>query len=634
MVRTTTLTFASLAGLALLLTVLPAWGQPGARAADDRPLSFEVRVPADAELLVDDYRVKATGEKRIFETPPLPAGKEYKYTLTAKWRGQTVSRVVRVSHDRPNKVDLTKELEAALAPPSPPPASFALTAPAGLSLRQGEEKSVTVAVERENFAGPIDLSFTAIPRGVRIRDAVVPAGKDSVTVSVAADKTATPGPSTVKVQAAGASLTKEVALELTVEKAPTPVLSLDAPSAVEVTAGGKKVIRVRAGRENFGGPVTVRFEGLPAGVTVPNVTIAADGKETTAEIAAGPDTAEGSKAVRVVGTAEQVEGTATMTVAVKRPAPPPEPKREPKLEPKVETKIEPKHEPAPESKPEPRTEAKPQPQPETKAEAKPETKVGPRPETKIEPRREPTPESKPEPRTEAKPEPKAEAGELELILPDEVVLQPGEVKFAEIRVKAKGRTSFETDPDVKLEGPADDPVKCETWSASSKSNPACYVRGYAVKAPADAPEKDREVKVLVDAGGLKAAGRLKVSVRKPQPKGEPHPGVTLEVTLPAEVVLRPGEVKYAQVRVTAKGLPSLTADPDFRLDGLADARVKCEVWSASSKADPATFTRGYAIRAAADAPAGEKEVNVQVSLEGATATGKFKITVKPAEAKP
>jgi uncharacterized protein (TIGR03000 family) len=595
-------------------------------------------LPADAELFVDDYKVKTTGEKRVFQSSPVPTGKEYKYTLKATWRGQTVSRTFSVSHERANQIDLRPDLEAALTLPPPPPASFTLAAPAPVALRPSEEKSVTFKVKRENFPGAIELTFGAAPSGVVIHNSAVPAGKDSVAVTVAADKTATPGDSTVKVQAAGASLTKEAELKLTVEKAPAPVLSLETPSGVEVLAGGKKVIHVHVGRQNFDGPVTVRFEGLPAGVTIPKVTVAGDSNEATAEAVAGMDADEATKTVRVVGTADQVESTAKMALVVKRPMLP---------EPKPETKAEPKREPAAETKPEPRAEAKPEPKPETKAEpkrepkieAKPATKAEPTPEANIEPRREPTPENKPEPRTEAKPEPKpepkAEAGGLELILPDEVVLQPGEVKYAEVRVRAKGLTSFEADPGIKLVGLADDQVTCEPWSVSSKSDPACYVRGYAIKAGADAPEKGREVKVLVDAGGLNAVGRLKVTVKKPEPKPEAHPEVTLELTLPSEVVLRPGEVKYAEIRLTAKGLPSLdAADQGIKLVGLEDDRVKCEAWSASSKGDPPSVTRGYAIRAAADAPASEKEVNVQAGVGGTTAAGKFKITVKPADARP
>ena len=50
--------------------------------------------------------------------------------------------------------------------------------------------------------------------------------------------------------------------------------------------------------------------------------------------------------------------------------------------------------------------------------------------------------------------------------------------------------------------------------------------------------------------------------------------------------------------------------------------------------DPPSFTRGYAIKAAPDVPAEEKDVRLLVSLSGVTTSGKFKTAVKPAGAKP
>jgi hypothetical protein len=141
------------------------------------------------------------------------------------------------------------------------------------------------------------------------------------------------------------------------------------------------------------------------------------------------------------------------------------------------------------------------------------------------------------------------------------------------------------------------------------------------------------VQVIVDAGGLKAVGRLKVTGKKPEAKPEVRPEFTLEVTTPGDVVLQPGEIKYVEVRVTAKGVPAFDTDPAVKLEGLAEDRVKCEVWSASTKANPPSYARGYALKAAADAPAEEKEVRVLVSLGSVTTAGKFKVAVKPADAR-
>ncbi len=61
-------------------------------------LSVKVPQPA-AEVFVDGKKTAQTGTDRIFESPPLEAGKAFKYTVTARWveRGQLVESSREVS---------------------------------------------------------------------------------------------------------------------------------------------------------------------------------------------------------------------------------------------------------------------------------------------------------------------------------------------------------------------------------------------------------------------------------------------------------------------------------------------------------------------------------------------------------
>lgn len=69
----------------------PANAVPAAAGGDCLILSVRVPQPA-AEVFVDGTKTAQTGTDRIFESPPLEAGKPFKYTVTARWRegGQTV----------------------------------------------------------------------------------------------------------------------------------------------------------------------------------------------------------------------------------------------------------------------------------------------------------------------------------------------------------------------------------------------------------------------------------------------------------------------------------------------------------------------------------------------------------------
>ncbi|MCI0702955.1 MAG: TIGR03000 domain-containing protein [Planctomycetia bacterium] len=73
-------------------------------------LSVKLPQPA-AEVLVDGVKTVQTGTDRIFESPPLEAGRTYKYTLTARWveRGEVleVTRIVTGTPGEVVRVDFT-----------------------------------------------------------------------------------------------------------------------------------------------------------------------------------------------------------------------------------------------------------------------------------------------------------------------------------------------------------------------------------------------------------------------------------------------------------------------------------------------------------------------------------------------
>jgi uncharacterized protein (TIGR03000 family) len=80
-----------LTGLSLLFLVSPLLGQ---ETTNPQPAYLRVRLPADAQLLVDGTRTKQRGPERLFESPPLPQGRRFFYILKATWKenGKEVNR--------------------------------------------------------------------------------------------------------------------------------------------------------------------------------------------------------------------------------------------------------------------------------------------------------------------------------------------------------------------------------------------------------------------------------------------------------------------------------------------------------------------------------------------------------------
>jgi len=65
---------------------LPATPEVAAPGAAGAMLVLSVKVPQPAaEVFVNGVKTAQTGTDRLFESPPLDAGKTYKYELTARW---------------------------------------------------------------------------------------------------------------------------------------------------------------------------------------------------------------------------------------------------------------------------------------------------------------------------------------------------------------------------------------------------------------------------------------------------------------------------------------------------------------------------------------------------------------------
>ena len=67
-------------------------------AARTAPVYLDVRVPANAEVIVETEKTKQTGPRRSFISPPIATGRNYVYEIKAKWleNGQEVVRTRQV----------------------------------------------------------------------------------------------------------------------------------------------------------------------------------------------------------------------------------------------------------------------------------------------------------------------------------------------------------------------------------------------------------------------------------------------------------------------------------------------------------------------------------------------------------
>lgn len=94
--------------------VLAVSGAAGAQETDKKPAKLRLLVPAVAQVTIDGIPTTAAGEERIYETPPLVAGKIYTYQIKATWE-DTTFQIVRMAAP---KVQAGKETIIDLRPGS------------------------------------------------------------------------------------------------------------------------------------------------------------------------------------------------------------------------------------------------------------------------------------------------------------------------------------------------------------------------------------------------------------------------------------------------------------------------------------------------------------------------------------
>lgn len=222
-----------------------------------------------------------------------------------------------------NVTAVTAPLALTVTAPPPVPSIQVALVPNAVSAAPGGSASFTVNLTRAGgFTGAVTLTAEGLPTGVTIGNATIAAGATSaqMTVNVAAGTAA--GTSAVNIRATGTGVTAQVApLSVTVTAAPGIAIALN-PAALSVNQGAAGNFTVTLNRSGgFNGAVTLAAEGLPANVTLPNVTIAEGATTAQMTVTAGAAAAAGATNVTIRATGTGVTAaTAALALTVTQPA--------------------------------------------------------------------------------------------------------------------------------------------------------------------------------------------------------------------------------------------------------------------------------------------------------------------------
>jgi uncharacterized protein (TIGR03000 family) len=311
----------------------------------------------------DEVEVKAGGETEVkllvqganlkepvrVTFPELPPGVTVKEQTVKPAAGQTMTpvlcrvvagdkapagkrrvRVLAVSGDVKVEGKMTlavRKADATPAPPAPKAAALKIEVPGAAEVQAGEKKDVPVKVTRDNYDGPVTLALTGLPKGVTAAEQVIPAGRTEAVVSLLPERDAPEGMAEATVEARGGSARATAKLRVVVraaKAAPPPAaaagtLELQFPiTQVTLQPGSNKLVQIKVNRKGFEGPVTLKFEKVPPGVTLREVTVPADRKQFYIDAAAAAGAKEGETEIKVVGSADRVRAEVPFKVIVKK----------------------------------------------------------------------------------------------------------------------------------------------------------------------------------------------------------------------------------------------------------------------------------------------------------------------------
>ena len=149
--------------------------------------------------------------------------------------------------------------------------------------------------------------------GLSAAEVAVPAGSDVGATELTAAPGAKPGTYTLAASVGTAevsALRARAAVAVTVLGLPAapPRLAVGVSPTVTAYQKGKNALAVRVARGDFDEPVTVTFDGIPDGVTIPPVTVPLGKAEATAELTVAAGARIGSTRVSRVVMVREILG--------------------------------------------------------------------------------------------------------------------------------------------------------------------------------------------------------------------------------------------------------------------------------------------------------------------------------------
>jgi len=202
--------------------------------------------------------------------------------------------------------------QAGLTPPSPTQAEqvVAVTVPkvklpsflptAETAVQPGVPATIELAVDRTDYTGPMEIEVENVPGKFTGKAGNLAANQRSTKLEVTAMNEAPEGKQSIRVFSKVYGRTVEVKVPLLVDRTPFRVQSF---MVVNLKPGETKRVQVPVERRTYKGPLRLETAGLPEGVRVKPVEVAANQTSVTLEFTASEKAKERVRSAKVVSAA-------------------------------------------------------------------------------------------------------------------------------------------------------------------------------------------------------------------------------------------------------------------------------------------------------------------------------------------
>lgn len=187
-------------------------------------------------------------------------------------------------------------------PAPPPPAPMAIGALNAVTLEPGKTATVRLPVTRGSATGAIQIQTAGAPQGITVTAKEIPADKSEGQLELAASEKLGDQDlkATIKITAKAGTVQAEKELPVVVSKLKLP--SFQAAKPILLQPGGSMAVDLAINRNGYEGPLELRVENLPAGVTGVVSKLEAKQATTNLQVTVGSDAPDARQPVRVATT--------------------------------------------------------------------------------------------------------------------------------------------------------------------------------------------------------------------------------------------------------------------------------------------------------------------------------------------